>query len=801
MREILREYAAGYAKSEEQLTRMGDDQSIIHYPEVYLFIGDKTATAIEPIMEIHDRKWENSASVIYFHVGMEQGGRPISESTQASQASRASARLHQYRLPWPETGGTASKSMRKELHRNFYQDLHLLSELNQAIRRLSHQISDYGRSYSSFDRIHLSIITRVDDPCNVFIPEISLLAESIFQQSFKSVQMDLYALINEGEQIDSFGHASSLGVAFLRELELMQSRTYSFSAPLQVTEDGLTIPVVHPPSPLFDLVYVLSDKNERGITGYAGMQDIYDIICHVGLLKNRKQKEETYDGIRGIYNNTSFKSNIMTESGRQGYVSAGFARVKRPNEPIALTVLYHLYRGLLRRMKSGPEAGIHECLSYFDLNPEAVTARVDRMLPGGEHLDGLKGMMSHPVSYAGLKQMNIREAEAALFGEGCRQFFHSNYEEEVQKRLGEMDAAEELHTAIRRAMNGHRQIGCYQIVEWTADNAGTGILLEAVRSRIRDLRSLLKAEQDELDRYYEESVESQPFKRLLFRDKQNVRQFIRYFVGVVYQRRYELLRLQTELALYRQYESGLEQIHIHYKQQANRLDQLEVELLETAKSSIRTADDYIGQNLMEYYGLVTEDLMLELENKRGQGIFFEERYVGNLSILTDAGTEPILANLIRVCERDLLTAEPFVQTFEEELLRRANVTIDYHNKQVLAKEDLFKVLYRMLDEHSVPLVRLLDYTQEHRYEEKYFFGDADSEFVRYAIRADEALRVYKLGIVHEKRSSGVEKLNLMGGFHLEDLMYYRNGRTYYETYTANGYEFHGIEQAMLPELR
>lgn len=66
MREILRQYAAGYAKSEEQLTLMEDDQSSIHYPEVYLFIGDKTASAIEPIMEIQDRKWDNSASVVYF---------------------------------------------------------------------------------------------------------------------------------------------------------------------------------------------------------------------------------------------------------------------------------------------------------------------------------------------------------------------------------------------------------------------------------------------------------------------------------------------------------------------------------------------------------------------------------------------------------------------------------------------------------------------------------------------------------------------------------------------------------------
>ncbi|MNG34051.1 hypothetical protein D3C84_1204490 [compost metagenome] len=55
--------------------------------------------------------------------------------------------------------------------------------------------------------------------------------------------------------------------------------------------------------------------------------------------------------------------------------------------------------------------------------------------------------------------------------------------------------------------------------------------------------------------------------------------------------------------------------------------------------------------------------------------------------------------------------------------------------------------------------------------------------------------------MHERRSSGVEKLNLMGGFHLEDLMYYRNGKVYYETYLQNGYEFHALDPAFLPELR
>lgn len=35
----------------------------------------------------------------------------------------------------------------------------------------------------------------------------------------------------------------------------------------------------------------------------------------------------------------------------------------------------------------------------------------------------------------------------------------------------------------------------------------------------------------------------------------------------------------------------------------------------------------------------------------------------------------------------------------------------------------------------------------------------------------------------------------MGGFHLEDLMVYRNGKVYYDSYTENGYELHPAELA------
>ena len=111
----------------------------IHYPEVYLFIGDKTASAIEPIMEIHDRKWDNSASVVYFHVGTDRSGN------REPKCSDSSGRLHRYHLQLPASDGS-SKSARKELYQGFHRDQRHLAGLNKAIRKLSHHISDYGRA-------------------------------------------------------------------------------------------------------------------------------------------------------------------------------------------------------------------------------------------------------------------------------------------------------------------------------------------------------------------------------------------------------------------------------------------------------------------------------------------------------------------------------------------------------------------------------------------------------------------------------------------------------------------------------
>ncbi|MUG24822.1 transcription initiation factor TFIID [Paenibacillus macerans] len=787
VRRKLTQFAAEYDRSEERLTG-GDDQSSIHYPAVFLFIGDKSREAIQPIMRMNEKKWENSEGLIYLYAG--SAGEP------------ADARLLEYHFPVAAQEEANPQTLRPGLYRRFYADAQGLPELNRVLRQASGALAEYGRLYPAFDRVRLSIVTRVDDPFNVLVPEISLLAEAIFRQSFKAVQMDLYALINEREGAEAFGYSSSLGVAFLRELNLMQQPDFALTAPLHVTEDGLAIPVSHPPSPLFDLVYILSDRDERGIASNQGMQGCYEAISHISLLKNRQYKEQMFHANNAAYNNTSFKNNIMTESGRQGFVSAGLSKVKRPNQSIALAVLYHFYRGLLTRMKQEPALSAAEKLAFFGVDAAALDRASLQLTPSEERLNEMHGLMTNDISYAAIRKLPLKEAEEALFGGGGEAFFRSNFQEEAARRLQEFRAAEWLDAAIKQSLSQHPDVEIYSLAAWTADEASDGSsgIMDQLRNGRRETEMLLASAKAELEQFRQGRVEEQSFPRLPMMDRHNLRSLIRYLFDQVYSRRREILLLETKLTLIAKFEEAIRQLHDRYRAVINQLEAMEQLLFDTALVSTQTADDYIGQNIMEYYERVTAEIMEQWESKRGKQAFFADSMMGDSRRLLERGIEGLADRLIGVCRTAILTSPMFSRAFEEELLQRANVTVEYGNRSVLTKEELFKKLYRILEDNAAIQLRLYDYTQEHRYEEKYVFGDFTSEFVQHIFQADESSRIYKLGCVHEKRSSGVEKLNLMGGFHLEDLMYYVNGKVYYETYVKNGYEFHGIDQSRLPEL-
>ncbi|MCG7383973.1 transcription initiation factor TFIID [Paenibacillus sp. ACRRY] len=796
----LEKYAAQYAAEQERQGSLGDGRSSIHYPALFLFVGDLVEPAMAAVREINQLKWDNGEGVVYLQIGTEgreeQGGREHRDSLEDGQVTR-------HILPLSTAqAGRPSKTMRKDVHRSFHDSEQALFGLNRTLRRVSNRIAEYGRLYSSFDRIYVTVVTRADDPLNVLLPELTKLTETILAQSFKSVQTDLHVLVSEMEQVDSFGYASAAGLAFLRELDYMQALDYTFSGNLLVTEDGISIPVVHPSSPLFDLVYILSDKNERGTGVIGGWIENAQIICRICLLKNRKQDPDALGAVASTgantYNNTSFKNNIRTTSDQHGYASAGFAEIRRPNQPIALAVLYHLYRYLLDLMRQEPEWSMKDKLAFFGLDASSVEHKVEGLLHEQDLVGGMSGIMTHNVSFSDLKPLSLREAERALFGQGAEAYFRDNMVRPAEERLRQRSSQSSLLRRAEQSRTEYPEIGYFQWASWSDGSPGS--VREALLGLIRDKSVQLDSARALLEQRQQEQVEDQPIKRALFRDKQNVRNLIDCLLERVYVPKTELLRLENELQLLRIYDSEMEQLHSFSRSITTALEALERTLRDAAEERIAAADEYIGQNVMEYYGKVTEALIADLEAKRGRDVWFEERYMGDINRLAAEGNERLLRRLMEVCHTLLLTAEPLRLPFEEELLQRANVTITYGDKNVLTRDDLFRRLYRTLEDQAVVRIRVFDYTQEHRYEEKYFFGDHHSAFMDYAAHAEETSRIYKLGVVYEERSSGVEKLNLMGGFHLEDLMVYRNGKVYYDSYTENGYELHpaGLADKLSP---
>ncbi|XOS91434.1 vWA domain-containing protein [Brevibacillus laterosporus] len=149
----------------------------------------------------------------------------------------------------------------------------------------------------------------------------------------------------------------------------------------------------------------------------------------------------------------------------------------------------------------------------------------------------------------------------------------------------------------------------------------------------------------------------------------------------------------------------------------------------------------------------------------------------------------MIQRLCDMCRKEIMTSETFSLSFEDELLARANVTAAYDNKTVLTREQLYRDLALELESGSSVHIEVFQFMQKYRYEEKYFFADYTNDFVQYVFRTEQGIRTYKQGCVHEANKSGIEKIKLMGGFGIEDLMYYRNNRKYYESYRENGFLF------------
>lgn len=774
MKQRLLDFSKEFAANQEKLNHEGDEQRNISNPLVFLFVGDKSLEALRSIHELVDVNWNNASGVLYFHVGVEE--------------TISLPNTYQFQLPGPCED---RKVLRTGLHERFYQDEQKLIELNQTIRQMSIRIAELGSMYDSFQRLNIAVVTNVSDPCNVLLPEITLLMQTVLSETFKFIQIDLYGLVQEKSEGEQLALPISYGVSFLRELDRYQAKDYQFQAMLQVTEDQIKFPVVHAPSPLFDLVYLLSDKNEAGIVPENSMAINYEIICRLNLLKNGR-------AVRGIdyqydtYNNTQFKQNIGAASSEASvYATAGFAKLLRPSRAIAATVVHQFYNKVINQMKEHGDTQRREMMELLQLDLPSIERKVNTLLPNASKIEEMNSLLYRNLSVTEMDQFTLQQAEEAMYSDTCKAFFATYFRDSAYAALVSLNPAEELDRIIEQHVIKHPRYGLYCAYMWTTDDSA---VLGELRAMIKDTVKDLDQVREELSDAYRERVEQQDFQRMPLFKKGNTKRFIRHFFNKIYGTQHALLELEIKLKLLESYERTLEELHASYSKQLAQLEEIGKCLKDVSRQCISDTSEHLGRNIPEYYETVVDQITKDLEQKHGPQFYFDDRFMGNISEQLHGQSERLLQRLIDVCRKEVFPSQRLQLSFEEELLARANVAVSFDNREVLSKEVLFRDLYETLEQDSTIHMDVYNYTHKHRHDEKYFLGDSQSEFIQYAFSVDSGSRRYKLGCLHENKNSGVEKLNLMGGFRIQDMMFYRNGKKYYETYQENGYQFHCKEE-------
>lgn len=774
MKDLIEQFAGAYTAELEGQLDGGNGQRSIQNPVLFLFIGDKSVESLRTVCGIHAAKWQNSQGVLYVHAYHE-------ETWEHPQ-------VFPCRLPKREF---RKQTLRAEMYEEFWQDESQVMEINRLMRQVSIRVAETGKQFPSFQQVNIAVVTRADDPANVLLPELTLLLKSYLQEMFKTVSADLYVLLPEKGGGEGFGFSSALGVQFLEELDRYQRGDYRYQADLIVTEDGIRLPVQHSYGPLFSLAYLLSDKTEQGLFLEGGLSENDELISNLVLLNN-KEAELAFREHSESYNKLQFMRSISLESGRAAFASAGLSKVKRPTRAIALTVLAAVFDRYLERLKEGDSLPKTKAREMLGLTAFDVQKAIGNVLEGEDALAEMQGLMTSGVSYRELCSMNLREAELALFDGTSQSFFESRIEKQAHEKLDSVLARGSLETLLLQEVMEQDRHGIYAAYELTSEQSTGASLLGELRTGIKETQRQLEQAKAELEELCQQRVDQQELRvgGFFTRDKERVRTLVRHLLSNVYGKKLEVLEWELTLRLLQDYERQTIELHKRIGEQIAQLQELQTQLRSIARKSVQDAADYLGKNMDEYYETVVAETFRAQETQRGDGFYLDPRHLGNSSLLYLHGTRGLVERLCAFCRTEILSRSPFAMSFEAELLARANVAAAYENRTVLTKEELFSDLSAVMEERAAVHIEVFHFLQKHRYEEKHWFADVDNDFVQYVLREEKGARTYKQGCIHEARKSGIEKLNLMGGFGLEDLMYYRNNKKYHSSYVESGYVFH-----------
>ncbi len=781
MDNILGKFAEEYSLRADKKNFEEDAQRSSNNPILFLFIGDSVKEGMNYISNNIKENWDNGKAIVFMNV--------IKGSTEDED------NIFNFQVPYSEED---KKHLRKNIRDKFYKDKNILENLNNKITKVRDRILSSGDLFNSFENINIAVVTSADDPLNVILPEITMLVKKRMMEVFKLGLTDLYVLIKEKDREDEF-LSQAMAVSFFRELEYVQEKQFSFKERIEVYGEEREL-LLEAKGPIFYLTYILEEKNQKGLIPEDSMKNNYDIIGYINLLKNRNVSIETYsDTENQYYDNTRFKVNVNAKDSLNRYATAGLAVVKRPNSAISITVIRAFYENFINNLQEFSKKDEDFIADVLQLNENNITSIIEKILPNAVTLQDMNSIMVTNAKDVEkrVSKLTLKEIEKSLYEDRCEKFFNTNFVEYAKCKLNDINLEKKIKVLVEENILNNPKLGLYCALNWTFEE---GICIKYIKNRKKFLLNSIESLKDEIQHLYETRfVEEFSFKNILSRGK-NVQQVKKKLFFDIYGKNLDVLALKLSIGILEKYEVALLNIHKDILKDTQELESIQKIIGEYENEIINQQQGYTGQNIKAYYTKVVNDIIDNLKDKYGEDFYFNHKYFANLAQLIKNGREEFILNLMEFCDKYILPQKEFVKSFEEELSERANVdTGDLKNK-VLSKEELYRKLYDILNDNSALKAYIMNYDVK-SYEEKYFFGDYSSDFIRYAFDFDKKVRNYKIGYVHERRTSGIENLNLMGGFAAKDIFYIRNSIDKYEDCVQNGYEFHGIDINELPEIK
>lgn len=767
MEELFEKFTHKYSKEMDKKVHKSDEQRSVRNPVLFVFLGDKSIEASKSVYFHITKNLDNGDGILFFNV--------------FSDKSFEENNVFNFNIPYDKED---TKNLRKNIYDKFYFDDNVLINLNKEIVKIKNKILEHGEEFSSFEKINVAVVTRADDELNVLVREITLLIKTKLMQHFLIVACDLYTLVETKieDENDEF-YRGALAVSFFKEMKFFQSSNFSFEKEIEVFDENRKL-TVKCDKPVFQLVYILSDVNEKGIITKDSLEENYNIVSYISLIKNRKINSESYYDIKNkIYDDNIFKRNIYDENGEFTLATAGLAVIKRPNSAVSMAVLSCVYKDVLSILKNTSEIKEVDVLLKLGLDEETVNSRIETLIPKDKSVEDMMAIMTVSSKIKG-DSLTLRQAEKILYNDMCERFYKANFKDYAIKKLSNINLKEEINKSVEKIAK-NSELGVYAAYICTKDDE----IIDTLNERMKKYKISIEKLQSEIDEVYESEIKRPSFFKSVLGKGEIIRDIKNQIFNGVYLKKIDILKLQLNCIYLKNCINELSNLNEYFSELIEKLSDMEEKIDVYTKDLIKENDNYIGQNIKEYYEGIVKEKLLKLKEKFGEKFYFSKEFIPDIYSMIKVGADDIVLRLQDICLKYILTEKEFSMTFEDELGERTNIsTVDY-NREISTKDEIFKNLCTILESNSRPKVFIIDYNVT-KYEEKYFFGDYSSDFIKYVYNFDKESKSCEIGYIHERRASGIEKLSFMGGFKIEDLIYYKNSLKYYEAALKEGYKLH-----------